>query len=155
MTFDKEVDMRPIGTLFWCIAAFAASLASAQTNQNNYPAPTIHNSGQHSAVVPLPPLGTNAAPSADQALNASWVGSTSRVVPANYTAPSNPDSPNTYTSQSQAAAQSSSPSTALSSSQATARRTPLNPRSSAIATEDNKSGKVTHYACCSPSAAAC
>jgi len=109
--------MRPVGSFVCCVAALIASVACAQTNELNYPAPTIHNSGQHANAVPLPPLptsnasdnfaghaasnsaGTSASRAApNYASNAGWVSGpvtnaapasnpASNVVPAGYSAP--------------------------------------------------------------------
>ncbi len=97
--------MRPISRCVCVIAASISSVASAQTNPLNYPAPTIHTSGQHAGAVPLPPLpSSNAASNASDnsatraatnyTANAGWVSgpatnsaTNSGVIPAGYSAP--------------------------------------------------------------------
>ncbi len=109
--------MRPIGKLVCCFAICATSVATAQNNELNYPAPTIHNSGQRVAAVPLPPLSsTSAVP--NQGSNAAWVSErTPNVSPASYAAP--------------IASAAQAPSIAT--------RTPLNPPKAQAITDSSKS----------------
>ncbi len=94
--------MRPIGSFVCCVAAWIASVASAQTNELNFPAPAIHNSGPHANAVPLPPLPSSPAPdnsagnlagsssnrpAPNKASNAGWVsGAANNPSPASYQA---------------------------------------------------------------------
>jgi flagellar protein FliO/FliZ len=85
-SIDKEVDMRPIGNFAFCLIALASSISQSQTSDLQYPAPTIHNSGQRASAIPLPPLTGSGASTPHHAANASWVGGPPQVAPASYTA---------------------------------------------------------------------
>ena len=82
--------MRPIGRLICCLIALTACVATAQNNEQGYPPPTIHNSGQRASAVPLPAFPNSNAPAPIHESNAAWVTSrsgASNVAQATYTAP--------------------------------------------------------------------
>ena len=116
--------MRPIGKFVCCIAICAAGSASAQNNDLNYTAPTIHNSGQRVATVPLPPLSSQ-TPAPNQGANAAWVSERApNVVPASYATPI-PNANQVHSATTQATT--------------TATRTPLNPPKAQVVADSSKS----------------
>lgn len=148
--------MRPMGSFVCCVAALIAGVASAQTNELNYPAPTIHNSGQHANAVPLPPLPTSnspgnaAGPSADNSAGNSSLRAAPNYASPNYasnagwvTGPGSTPAPLAYPSSQVVPAGYSAPvsnadrSNAEPPKQLTS-RTPLNPPTSPAAADASK-----------------
>jgi flagellar biogenesis protein FliO len=136
--------MRPIGRLVCCAAALISSVASAQTHEQNPPAPTIHSSGQHANAVPLPPLpisnaldnsvenfagstSNGAAPT--YASNAGWVSGPGNNATAALNNPASNVIPAGY----------STPLSSTEQSKHVATRTPLNPPTSPATIEASKS----------------
>ena len=134
--------MRPIGRFVCCCAALFANVATAQTNDLNYPAPTIHNSGQRATAVPLPPLSAN-NPAPNQSSNASWVsGPPANLAQINGTQINGTQNNGNqiHRGQSQVAQASySAPLVATEQPKPATTRTPLNPRKPQAASETTKS----------------
>lgn len=125
--------MRPVGRFICCLLALTQCVATAQTNDLGYPAPTIHNSGQRASAVPLPALPNNSGPATAHPSNAAWVTSP--------TATNQASQPHVAQASYSAPVASSDPTQAVPT---IAKRTPLNAKKvDTSLSEGNKAGSNT------------
>lgn len=140
--------MRPVGRFICWLLALTQCVATAQTTDLGYPAPTIHNSGQRASAVPLPALPNNSGPATAHPSNAAWVTSPSATT--NATQASDARALGARASGAQGHVTQASYSTPVANPDPTqavspvAKRTPLNAKKvDTSLSEGNKSGSNT------------